>query len=122
MRVTTSITWNMTTGEVLDHRWVEYSGTIALAKGEGTSKKQMEFENKLTQQAFNAQMQRLNAVQNALQGRYLTGNEGFDPQQLALLRSQTLNNTTSQFNDAGQNVRAALAARGANSGSLPPSG
>jgi hypothetical protein len=30
MRITTKITWNMITGEVLEHQWYEYNGEVAL--------------------------------------------------------------------------------------------
>lgn len=100
----------------------QYEGEWEQAKGEGTSKDQMALQNKLTQQ----ELDRQHAIQDSIKAtlsKYLSGNgEGFSPEQLALLKSQFLNSNDAAFNNAGENARAAMVARGMGNGMLPVGG
>ena len=89
--------------------------------GTGTSKDQLNLQNKLQQQALDQQK----AIRDQIMGsvsKYLSGNIGFDPQQLAIMQSQFLNQNTANFNQAGSAVRSALASRGAGGGDIPVGG
>lgn len=122
MRITDRITWDMNTGQVLEHEWHEYSGTVALAKGDGTAKDQLKLQNKLVQEQLAYQKSFMDPVKSALQ-KYLQGNgEGFTPEQMATLNSQFLDSNANDFQSAGQNVKAALASRGAGQGDVPIGG
>jgi hypothetical protein len=99
----------------------DYDGPIAKCKGDGTAKDQLREQNALQREAFNLMKQRQADVQGAV-GKYLSGNEGFDPQQLALMRSQLLNQLSSNYNQAGKNVMTALARRGSVQAGAPVGG
>ncbi len=88
--------------------------------GTGKSKDQLNEQNKLQQQSFDAQMSTLNDLKSHLSG-YLSGNQGFTGQQMATMTSQALNQNSEKYGQAGNQVRAALAARGM-SGSQTPGG
>jgi hypothetical protein len=121
MRITTSITWSMITGEVLNHEYHEYSGTVTLCKGQEVAQAQLSQQNALVQQQLTQQK----AIQDQLQGafgKYLSGDIGFSPEQMSVLQSQFMNQNTGAFNSAGANVRSALSARGAGNGDLPVGG
>lgn len=113
----------------------EYSGPIELAKGEGTSKDQLNSQNKMQQDQLAQQAK----IRNAILGtasigggtaqlgsgvmKYLTGaGEGFDPQQLGIMQSQFLDQNAAAGKQAGQSVISQLAARGGAGGALPASG
>lgn len=120
-RITTSITFDMATWTVLDHQYYDYEGTVALCKGEGVAQDQLKQQNDLVK----GQLAQQKAVQDQMQqafGKYLSGNQGFDPAMLSALTSQFLNQNTGTFNSAGANVRSALSARGAGNGDLPVGG
>lgn len=89
--------------------------------GTGTSKDQLAQQNALQKQAFDLMQQRQNQVGGAV-SKYMSGNVGFDPQQLALLKSQFLNNTAGQYQNAGANVRTALLRSGSSDGRAPVGG
>src|SRR5262249_15828429 len=59
---------------------------------------------------------------NARFSGFLSGNQGFSPAAMAGMRSQFLNNNNAAYNQAGQQVRQALAARGSGTGQLPVGG
>jgi hypothetical protein len=59
---------------------------------------------------------------NAALSPYLTGNQGFTPQQMAALNSQALDQNALQYNGATQQANAQLAARGEGLGNTPGSG
>jgi hypothetical protein len=71
------------------------------------------------------QLDKQNALQESIRARfnnYLDKNEGFDPVQLALMKSQFLNSNDAAFNSAGEGVRSALVSRGVGTGQLPVGG
>lgn len=121
MRVTTSITWDMNTGAVLNHEWHDYSGTVALCKGDGVAQDQLKLQNSLVQQQLTQQKAIQDQMQNTF-GKYLSGDIGFSPEQMSVLQSQFMNQNTGAFNSAGANVRSALSARGSGNGDLPVGG
>lgn len=90
--------------------------------GSGTSKDQLKRQNDLIDQ----QLQQQTALRNQIMGgvgKYLNGaGEGFDPQQLAIMQSQFLDQNAAAGKQAGQNVMSSLAARGLAGGNLPASG
>lgn len=108
---------------VLDYAdWQRWDSTLALCKGEDVAKKQMEEQTKLQKEAFAYQKGILDKIQAAF-GKYITGaGEGFDPAQLSLMTSKFLDENAQTFNDAGTNVRSALAARGSYGGDMPVGG
>lgn len=121
MKITTKIVIDMASGKVLEHEHYEYFGPVAECKGEGTSKDQLAQQNALQKQAFDAMMARQNQVGGAV-SKYLNGDVGFDPQQLALLKSQFMNSTANSYKNAGANVRTALLRTGSADSSGPVGG
>jgi hypothetical protein len=89
--------------------------------GSGASKDQLAQQNALQKQAFDSMQQKQGQVSDAV-SKYLSGNVGYDPQQLALLKSQFMNNTASQYQNAGANVRTALLRSGSADSSAPAGG
>lgn len=75
----------------------------------------------MQKQAFATQQAQL-AMLNKNFSPYLSGKTGYDPQLLASMRSQFLNQNTSTFNQAGNQVRAALGSRGEGTGAAPVGG
>jgi hypothetical protein len=121
MKVYTKIVFNMADMSVVEEESFDYQGDVALAKGDGTAKDQLKLQNQLTQQ----QLQRENSLQDFIKNnlsQYLTGNQGFSPEQLALMKSQFLNSNDAAFNNAGEGVRSALVSRGVGNGQLPVGG
>lgn len=102
-------------------RYIREGRTVSGGKGASTANSQRQQELQMQQEAFNTQQQQLATLNNAF-SKYLSGNQGFNPQALAAMRSQFLNNNSSTFNQAGQQVRSALAARGEGLGSNPVGG
>lgn len=82
---------------------------------------QLNSQNQLQQQQQASQNQLLQQ-NNAALSPYLTGNQGFTPQQMAALNSQALDQNALQFNGATQQANAELAARGEGLGNTPGSG
>lgn len=95
--------------------------TVSGGKGADTANAQRQQELQMQQQAFNTQQAQL-ALLNKSLSPYLAGKTGFDPALLASMRSQFLNSNNSTFNQAGQQVREALGARGEGTGSNPVGG
>lgn len=121
MKIWNSITWDMETGAVLDEDCFEWCGPVEHCKGEGTAKDQLNRNNALVDQQIAYQ----NSIRDKLQGslgKYLSGNVGFDPAQLAMMQSQFLDQNAQTGKEAGQNVMAALASRGAAGGGMPVGG
>lgn len=87
----------------------------------GVAQRQMKQQNALQQQAFNLMQQHQNEVGGAV-GKYLSGNIGYDPKQLALMRSQFLNSNAAQYNQAGRATRTALLRTGSADSSSPAGG
>ena len=94
---------------------------ISGGKGEGTAKAQLALQNKLQQQAFDLMQQRQTQVNSAV-GKYLSGDVGFDPAQLATMKSQFLNQVAGNYNQGAKNVMTALARRGSISSAQPVGG
>jgi len=94
--------------------------TVSGGKGKDTADSQRKSELAMQQQAFNTQQKQL-AMLNTKLSPYLSGTQGFTPEQLATMRSQFLNSNANTFNQAGQQVREALTARG-NTGANPIGG
>jgi hypothetical protein len=101
----------MATWEVLDHQFHEYSGTVAECKGDGTAKDQLKRENAIVDKQL-AEQQKIRDTITGNFGKYLSGDIGFSPEQLAALQTQFLNSNDATFNSAAQNIRGAILARG----------
>jgi len=89
--------------------------------GTGTSKDQLRRQNDLQQQAIDQQKAIRDQIMGSV-GKYLSGNIGFDPQQLAIMQSQFLNQNSANFNQAGSSVLASLRSRGVAGGDSPGGG
>lgn len=90
--------------------------------GTGTSKDQLKLQNQLQQQALDQQKAVRDQIMGSI-GKYLSGpGEGFDPQQLAIMQSQFLNQNSSNFNQAGGQVLSSLRARGVAGGDMAAGG
>lgn len=120
MRVTTRITYDMATMEVLEHEWYDYDGPVAMAKGDDYAKQVSRDQLALEKSQIAKQNAEFDFVKGNI-SKYLTGNEGFNPEQMALLRSNFLNDNASAYSDAGTSVRDMLTARGGD-GALPVGG
>lgn len=101
-------------------RWI-YAHPVSGGKGSGEAKKQLDLQNQLTQKAFDLMQARQNEVESGV-GKYLSGNIGFDPQQLAEMRAQFLNQNALNYNQGAKNVMTALARRGSVSSDQPVGG
>lgn len=110
----------MTWAETIE-RYLREGRTVSGGKGGDVANSQRQQELQMQQQAFQQQMQQLSMLNGAF-SKYLSGNVGFSPQALAGMQSQFLNSNSSTFNQAGQQVREALAARGSGTGQLPTGG
>lgn len=121
MKVTSRISWDIETMTVLEHHWSDWSGTWELAKGKDVAKQQLDTQTAM-QTAANQRQAKLLDMMTGKFSPFLGGKTGYDPQMLAAMRSQFLNQNTGLYNQAGQQVRAALGARGEGSGQLPVSG
>lgn len=119
--ITTRITWDIETWRVLECEQEPYSGPVALCKGKGTANSQRSEELSMQQQAFDTQKQQLALLTKSF-SPYLAGKTGLDPALLATMRSQFLNSNNNTFNQAGQQVREALGARGEGTGTAPVGG
>lgn len=107
-----SLTWGGST------IYGEYAGEL---KATGTSQDVLKQQEALQQQAFDMMKASQQQVSGAV-GKYLSGNVGFDPTQLALLKSQFLNQNAQAYNTAGRNVRTALLRTGSDSSTAPVGG
>ena len=91
-------------------------------KEKSISEKQMAEQNALQREAFNLQKSQLESLKGALESRYLTGDEGFSPEQTAMLNANFLDEIAGAKQSAGRNVRSALGSRGFGGGDLPVGG
>jgi len=90
--------------------------------GTGTSKDQLALQNKQQADAIAQQKALRDQIMGSV-GKYLTGSgQGFDPQQLAIMQSQFLDQNAAAGRQAGQSVMGQLAARGGAGGALPAGG
>lgn len=92
-----------------------------MSQSQGTQAKQLSTQNDLQQQQQASQNQLLQQ-NNAALSPYLTGNQGFTPQQMAALNSQALDQNAQKYDQATQETNANLAARGEGIGATPGSG
>lgn len=126
MRITTRMTIDMATGEVLEHQWYEYEGLVELCKGEQEGVKNAEL-------AQNAQFLKVMNDQLAMQKRfadpvfnnlahYLSDQHGFTPEQSANLVSQFLDQQSQNFGQAASSTMTALRRRGEGGGDQPTGG
>src|SRR4030095_4885649 len=102
-------------------RYLEEGRSVSGGKGSDEAKASQKRNEARQDKAFNFQMQGMTDVKNALQ-KYLTGNVGFDPQQLAEMTSDFLGLNANDFNQARAGVISALASRGAGGGQIPVGG
>src|ERR1039458_5226698 len=84
-------------------------------------KSQLNAQNQMQAQQQASQNQLL-AQNNTALSPYLTGNQGFTPQQMSALNSQALDQNALRFNQGTQQENAQLAARGEGMGNTPGSG
>jgi hypothetical protein len=95
---------------------------VSGGKGKDVAKKQLDMQNAMQQKAFDTQQKQFAQMSSAFSPYTSGAGMGYDPQQLALMRSQALATNARTFNSAGQQVRSALAARGSGAGNLPVGG
>lgn len=110
----------MSTWQVLEHEYFDYSGTWEMLKGEQKQANNIAQQQlQLQQQAFNLEKGQIGQV-NAVAAPFVTPQgQGFTPEQMALLNSQSANTVNQGYNSAAQNVRSILGARGEGLGNLP---
>lgn len=109
--------------ETID-RYIREGRTVSggtKGKEKKLSEDQLNKQNAQQNKAFSDQQSTLKSIKDSL-GGYLSGNTGFDPQQLALLKSQFLGQNAQDFNSARSNVMSALASRGSGGGQGPVGG
>jgi len=111
---------HMTHSERIDQYLAE-GRTVSGGKGGDEAKAAQKRNEDRQDRAFNFQMQGMTDVKNALQ-KYLQGNIGFDPQQLAAMTSQFMGQNANDFANARAGVTSMLASRGAGGGQTPVGG
>lgn len=79
----------------------------------GTQKAQLDTQNQLAAQQLARQNSSLDTLKSSF-SPYLTGNQGFTPEQMAALRSQALDQNASRYGQATKQTNAMLAGRGEN--------
>ena len=129
MRVTTKITINMVTGEVLDHQFYEYDGPVALCCGatgeqKDTYNAQSDLMKQLTnqsQQIFGGSSSVFQDLINSFAPTVAAGpnQKGFSLPEEAALKSGAITNTGEAYKHASQAVRSANAAIGGGNEYLP---
>jgi len=115
---------NFATNDLVETAWALIAldfRTVSGGKGASTANDQRKQELAMQTTAFNTQQKQLADLKTAF-SPYLKGNTGFSPEALAAMRSQFLNSNNSTFNQAGQQVREALGARGEGTGTNPVGG
>lgn len=112
----------MRTMHMTDQEFEQFVAThpVSGGKGSDSAKAVRDQEFAMQKQAFDKQMQMMNTLQGAY-SKYLGGQIGFDPAMKAAMTSQFLNSNAQTYNQAGQQVRQALGARG-NLGGNPVGG
>lgn len=119
MRVTRKIVFDWT-GQVLEHDFYTYEGTVDFCKGSDSAKSIRDQEMAMQKQSFKTQQDMIAKLTKAFSGD-LSGKNGFDPAMVAAMKASFLNSNDSTFNQAGGMVREALGARG-NTGGNPTGG
>jgi len=92
-----------------------------MSQDTSSQKAQLASQNQLQQQQQQSQNNLLQQNNTAF-SPYLTGNQGFTPQQLSALNSSALDQNALRFNQATQGANSQLAARGEGLGNTPGSG
>ena len=92
-----------------------------MSQDTSSQKSQLDTQNQLQKQQQDAQNKLLQQNNTAL-SPYLTGNQGFTPEQQAALNSQALDQNALRFNQGTQQANAMLNARGEGLGNTPGSG
>lgn len=121
-RVTTSITWSMITGEVLEHKFSEYAGPWALAKGDSTlsaGEQQQQQFNTMLQQAFQNQYGKQSAqidFLNSILKPMAENPTGLSQQDLTSMRTSASDTIAAQGVGARQALAATEAAKGGGTG------
>lgn len=111
----------MTWTETIE-RYIAEGRTVSGGKGADQANSQRQTELGMQQTAFNTQQSQLAALNKAF-SPYTTGSgQGFSPSQMSQMTSQFLNSNNQTFNQAGQQVRSALGARGEGTGQNPVGG
>lgn len=118
MRVYTRIVIDMETLKVIESDWFDYSGPIALCKGDNTASgaetSQADF-SKTLQSAFNtnnaAQQNQLNFLNNKMQSA-IDNPQGYRPDVLASMRAQANDAVSSQAQNVQRSVNNAEMTRG----------
>src|ERR1017187_3377667 len=93
----------------------------SMSQSTSDQKSQLDSQNALQQQQQASQDALLKQNNTAL-SPYLTGNQGFTPEQMAALNSQALDQNALRYNQATQQTNQQLAARGEGLGNTPGSG
>lgn len=110
MRITTKLVVDFETGRILEHRWYEYSGPVALCKHEEEKKlatTQTNFYNeliKMQKAQFGEQSSIFKFLQNTLKP-LIEHPTGFSAVEEAALRTQATETTTGQFENAARNFQ-----------------
>lgn len=121
MRIYTKLVWDIETMALLEAVAEDYSGPLEIAKGADEANNQRKEQLDLQKQQLAMQNSTLNTIKGGV-GKYLTGDIGFSPAEMAMLSSQFLNNNSQDFASAGSAVRDALASKGMGTGALPVGG
>lgn len=103
----------MRTSQMSDREFAEFVKThpVSGGKGSDSAKSIRDQEMKMNKQAFDTQQKMIAQLTKSF-SPFLSGTKGFDPSAMAGMQSQFLNSNDSTFNQAGQQVREALGARG----------
>lgn len=114
MRVTMRAVFDMESMALIEWQGYEYSGPVEYMK-HSTEKAKADAaqarNDAMQQKAFDSQQKTLADIKSSF-GKYLDGKQGFDPAQLAALKTQFLAGNAKQFNSARSGVMSALASRG----------
>lgn len=122
MKIHVKTVWDMATMEIIEDECFDWCGPVAHCKGEDVAKQQLAQQNAAQQAAADQQKAIRDQVMGSI-NKYLTGSgEGFDPEQLALMQSQFLNQNAQNFNAANSQVLSSLRARGLGGGDQPAGG
>jgi hypothetical protein len=122
MKIHTCMVFDIETMDLLEDEYFDWQGPVDCLKGEGVAKQQLAQQNAAQAEASAQQK----AIRDQIMGsisKYMTGaGEGFDPAQMSAMISQFLNQNSSDFGAAQQQVLSSLRARGAAGGDQPAGG
>lgn len=92
-----------------------------MGKGAETAKAQLDRANQLQQTQLDQQKAIRDQIMASIQ-KYLSGDVGFSPEQLATIQSQFLNENSAKFNSATSSILSSLRSRGVAGGDMPAGG